>query len=159
RRPARDHGGRARGARPRRMDGRPLPGPRGARRAAEVAHRQAVAPFLPLPSGARSPSLSGMKSKKRPMRRRAKPAKAKAQAKRPERSAVRRLQKQREEALKRLAEAQEQQTATAEILRVMSTSLAQLQPVLDAIAERGARLCDSSDATIVLSDGEALRME
>jgi len=30
---------------------------------------------------------------------------------------------------------------------------------LDAIAERGARLCDASNGTIILSDGEALRME
>ena len=58
-----------------------------------------------------------------------------------------------------LAEALEQQTATAEILRVMSSSLAQLQPVLDAIAERAARLCGASNGTIILSDGEALRME
>ena len=101
------------------------------------------------------------------MRRSAKLAKAKVSAKRPvagktqknERSRVRQLQKQLEEALKREAEALEQQTATAEILRVMSSSLAQLQPVLDAIAERGARLCDASNATIILSDGEALRME
>jgi two-component system, NtrC family, sensor kinase len=108
-----------------------------------------------------------MKSKERPMRRRAKPAIAKVSAKRPvagktqqnERSRVRQLQKQLGEALKREAEALEQQTATADILRVMSSSLAQLQPVLDAIAERGARLCDASNGTIILSDGDALRME
>jgi two-component system, NtrC family, sensor kinase len=100
-----------------------------------------------------------MKSKKKPMRRRAKPAKAKAQAKRPERSRVRQLQKQLGEALKREALALEQQTATVDILRVMSSALAQLQPVLDAIAERGARLCDASNGTIILSDGETLRME
>ena len=101
------------------------------------------------------------------MRRGAKPGKAKAGPKllvarkslKNEGSRVRQLQKRLEEALKREAEAFEQQTATAEILRVMSSSLAQLQPVLDAIAERAARLCDASNATIVLSDGEALRME
>src|SRR5713226_117670 len=101
------------------------------------------------------------------MRRRAKPGKAKVEPKRPvarkslknEGSRVRQLQKQLEEALKREAEALEQQTATAEILRVMSSSLAQLQPVLDAIAERAARLCDASNGTIILSNGEALRME
>src|SRR5713226_8887983 len=101
------------------------------------------------------------------MRRRAKPGKAKVEPKRPvarkslknEGSRVRQLQKRLGEALKREAEAQEQQRATAEILRVMSSSLAQLQPVLDAIAERAARLCDASNGTIILSDGEALRME
>jgi GAF domain-containing protein len=104
-----------------------------------------------------------MKSERRPMRRRAKPAKAKAKATRPAAgkspNSISKLQKQLEEALKREAEALEQQTATADILRVMSSSLAQLQPVLDAIAERGARLCDASNGTIILSDGEALRME
>src|SRR5712692_1664095 len=101
------------------------------------------------------------------MRRRAKPGKAKVEPKLPvarkslkkEGSRVRQLQKQLEEALKRETEAQEQQRATADILRVMSSSLAQLQPVLDAIAETAARLCDASNGTIILSDGEALRME
>jgi signal transduction histidine kinase len=101
------------------------------------------------------------------MRRGAKPGKAKVEPKLPapskslknEGSRVRQLQKRLGEALKREAEAFEQQTATAEILRVMSSSLAQLQPVLDAIAERAARLCDASNVTIILSDGEALRME
>jgi GAF domain-containing protein len=101
------------------------------------------------------------------MRRGAKPGKGKVEPKRPvarkslksEGSRVRELQTRLEEALKREAEAFEQQRATAEILRVMSSSLAQLQPVLDAIAERAARLCDASNGTIILSHGEALRME
>jgi signal transduction histidine kinase len=101
------------------------------------------------------------------MRRGAKPGKAKVEPKLPvarkslksEGSGVRQFQKRLGEALKREAEAQEQQKATAEILRVMSSSLAKLQPVLDAIAERAARLCDASNGTIILSDDEALRME
>jgi signal transduction histidine kinase/putative methionine-R-sulfoxide reductase with GAF domain/CHASE3 domain sensor protein len=65
----------------------------------------------------------------------------------------------REERTRQLTEALEQQTATAEILRVISNSPTQLQPVLEAIAESAARLCDAWNGTIVLSDGEALRME
>ena len=64
------------------------------------------------------------------MRRSAKPAKAKVEAKRPaatkprkkEGPGDRQLEKRLAEALKREAEAREQQAATAEILRVISSS-------------------------------------
>ncbi|MEP7183415.1 MAG: GAF domain-containing protein [Betaproteobacteria bacterium] len=54
-------------------------------------------------------------------------------------------------------EALEQQTAIAEILRVISGSPTDVQPVLDAIAERAARLCDASAASMYLTDGGMLR--
>jgi GAF domain-containing protein len=56
-----------------------------------------------------------------------------------------------------LTEALEQQTATSEILRVIASSPTDLQPVLDAVAESAARLCDSSDSGIFRVDGDMLQ--
>ncbi len=51
----------------------------------------------------------------------------------------------------------DQQTAIAEILRVISSSPTDVQPVLEAIAERAARLCDASSASVYLIEGNMLR--
>ena len=57
-----------------------------------------------------------------------------------------------------LREALDQQTATSEILRVITSSPTDLQPVLNAIAESAARLCSAKDAVIRLVEGNVLRM-
>ena len=54
-------------------------------------------------------------------------------------------------------EALEQQTATAEILRVISQSPTDLQPVMSAIAEHAGKVCGAADAVVYQTDGEMLR--
>src|SRR5262249_4228662 len=50
-------------------------------------------------------------------------------------------------------EALEQQTATSEILRIISESPTELQPVFDAIATRAKRLCDALECAVFRFDG------
>jgi PAS domain S-box-containing protein len=59
-------------------------------------------------------------------------------------------------ARKRLAEATMQQTATSEMLRLISNS--PIQSVLDAVAEHAARLCHASNARIWRLEGNLLRL-
>jgi len=54
-------------------------------------------------------------------------------------------------------EALEQQTATSEVLQVISNSVADVQPVLDAVAERSRVLCKAHASRVWLLDGEHLR--
>ena len=63
-----------------------------------------------------------------------------------------------EERNRDLGEALEQQTATAEVLRIIAGSPTKLQPVLEAVAENAARVCGAEDAHVRLLDDDQLRL-
>src|SRR5262245_26139014 len=114
------------------------------------------------------------------MDRRGKPKKAKEEAKRPLArkspedpvSKVNDLEKRLAEVLEREAEALElkaealgretetleQQSATGAILRMISTSPTDVQPVFDAVVKSAARFCAAEDAQILRLEGDGLRL-
>ena len=55
-----------------------------------------------------------------------------------------------------LTEALEQQTATSDVLRVISSSPTNVQPVFDAIAESSVRLCDGQFSFVMRFDGKVM---
>jgi GAF domain-containing protein len=62
------------------------------------------------------------------------------------------------EAHVQVTETLEQQTATAEILRVIASSPTDLRPVMEAVAENAARVCGATDSVILRLEGEHLRL-
>src|SRR5271169_2754378 len=56
-----------------------------------------------------------------------------------------------------LKEALEGQTATAEILKIISASPTELRPVLEVVVKSAARFCDADYVTIFELDGQDLR--
>src|SRR5205814_271291 len=100
------------------------------------------------------------------MGRRAKPAKGKVKTQRPlvgkaptpGAARVHELEKRLNEALGQVTETREQQTATSEILRVISRSPGDVQPVFDAIAANAARLCDAVNGLVIRFDGQLMHL-
>jgi signal transduction histidine kinase/HAMP domain-containing protein len=67
------------------------------------------------------------------------------------------LERKVAERTRELTSALDQQTAISDILRVISQSPTDVQPVLEAIAEHAARLCDAHAASMYLTEGDVLR--
>ena len=67
-----------------------------------------------------------------------------------------RLFKELQERNAELREALEHQTATAEVLGIISRSPTDVQPVLDAIVESAARVCGIDDVVLRLNEGNAM---
>ena len=67
-----------------------------------------------------------------------------------------RLFKELQERNAELREALEHQTATAEVLGIISRSPTDVQPVLDAIVESAARVCGIDDVVLRLQEGNSL---
>ena len=71
---------------------------------------------------------------------------------------VSRIRDSRAELEKKLAEALEQQAATSEVLRVISGTPGELEPVFNVLLANAVRLCAASFGNLYLRDGDAFRL-
>ena len=67
------------------------------------------------------------------------------------------LERKVEELTRELKRARDHEAAVSEVLRVISGSQTNVQPVLDTVAERAAILCDAPRASVWLVEGDKLR--
>src|SRR5262249_24214575 len=56
-----------------------------------------------------------------------------------------------------LSESLEQQTATSEVLKIISSSAGELQPVFHAMLENATRICEASFGNLLLREGDIFR--
>jgi hypothetical protein len=77
-------------------------------------------------------------------------------AARPASSTLADLQEQISALTRELAEAREQQTASSEVLQVISSSRGELEMVFEAILANAVRLCEAKFGTLFLHEGGAV---
>ncbi len=92
------------------------------------------------------------------MGRRAKPAKAKVQGKLPFAKTPKSDDARVGELEKRLAEALEQQIATADILRVIASSPSDVHPVFDVVVQSAVQLCHGNFGAVYRYDGGLIHL-
>ena len=76
---------------------------------------------------------------------------------RPASSALADLQEQVSALTRELSEAREQQTATADVLKVISSSPGELEPVFNALLENARRICEAKFGILFLCEGDGFR--
>ena len=74
-----------------------------------------------------------------------------------EKKSVALLTRELETARQQLKEALEQQTATSEVLQVISSSLGELEPVFQAMLANAVRICEAKFGTLWLCEGDVFR--
>jgi hypothetical protein len=68
------------------------------------------------------------------------------------------LEKELEARTRELSAAREEQAATTEVLRIISSSPGDLQPVFEAMLANATRLCEAKFGSLVLYEGDAFRV-
>ena len=68
------------------------------------------------------------------------------------------LQRELDAAGRQLRQAQEQQTATSEVLSIISSSPGELEPVFQTLMGNAVRLCEAKFGALYLHEGGTLRM-